>query len=172
MRLMGKLLSSLAILVVIIIQQGCGFYSFSGTSICAEVETFSVSFFENNAAIVSPLLSQTITEELKQKFISETNLSIQEGEGDFQFTGSITRFEVTPVAAQSADIASQNRLTIYVDVKLECEKCPESAFEQEFQGFLDFDAAADFSSVENDLIDEIVNEQLIQKIFNKAAINW
>ena len=67
--------------------QSCGFYSFSGTSIPQEVKTFSVSYFDNNAPINSPLLSQTITEGLKQKFISETNLSIEERNGDFDFSG-------------------------------------------------------------------------------------
>lgn len=171
MKLMGKLIVSIGLLCILITQQSCGFYSFSGTSICAEVETFSVVFFENNAAIVSPLLSQTITEELKQKFISETNLSIQENKGDFLFSGTITKFEVTPVAAQASDVASQNRLTIAVEVKLVCDKCPESEFEQPFQNFMDFDASEDFSSVEDDLIRDI-SEMLIQSIFNKAAINW
>ena len=66
------------LLLAIVALQSCGFYSFSGTSIPQEVKTFSVSYFENNAPINSPLLSQTITEGLKQKFISETNLSIEE----------------------------------------------------------------------------------------------
>ena len=172
MKSTGKFFLGICIIAVFTVQQSCGFYSFSGTSICAEVETYSVSFFENNASIVSPLLSQTMTEELKQKFISETNLSIQEKDGDYEFSGSITKFEVTPVAAQNTDVASQNRLTIVVSAKLVCEKCPESSFEKDFNGFLDFDATEDFSSVENQLVGDIVKDQLVQKIFNEAAINW
>jgi hypothetical protein len=99
------------LLLAIVAFQSCGFYSFSGTSIPQEVKTFSVSYFENNAPINSPLLSQTITEGLKQKFISETNLSIEEQNGDFDFSGEITSFTVTPVSAQSTDNAQLNRLT-------------------------------------------------------------
>ena len=117
-----RLKTNIAILSVFMmglsLLSSCGFYSFSGTSIDPKVETFSVSFFENNASIVSPLLSQTITENLKQKFISETNLSIVENDGDFSFSGVITGFSVAPVSAQSTDDASLNRLTIMVDVKL------------------------------------------------------
>jgi hypothetical protein len=149
----------------------CGFYSFSGTSICAEVQTYSVDFFENNAPIVSPLLSQKITEDLKQKFISETNLSIEERAGDFHFTGAIVDYVVTPVAAQATENAQLNRLTIKVEVKLVSPKCPKSAFEQTFSNFQDFDATQDFNTVENDLIDEI-SQMLVQSVFNKAAINW
>lgn len=149
----------------------CGFYGFSGTSIDPKVKTFSVAFFENKAPIVSPLLSQTITEKLKQKFITETSLSITENEGDFKFTGYITSFIVAPISAQNTDNASLNRLTIMVNVKLVSDKDPKSAFEQTFTNFQDFDAAKDFSQVETELVNEI-SDMLIQTIFNKAAINW
>jgi len=154
-----------------IVLQSCGFYSFSGTSIPQEVKTFSVSYFDNNAPINSPLLSQTITEGLKQKFISETNLSIEERNGDFEFSGEITSFTVTPVSAQSTDNAQLNRLTIQVAVKLVCASDDKISFEQTFSNFQDFDATLNFSDVENDLVEEI-SEMLIQSIFNKAAINW
>ena len=160
-----------AMILASIVLQSCGFYSFSGTSIPQEVKTFSVSYFDNNAPINSPLLSQTITEGLKQKFISETNLSIEERNGDFDFSGEITSFTVTPVSAQSTDNAQLNRLTIQVAVKLVCASDDKISFEQTFSNFQDFDATLNFSDVENDLVEEI-SEMLIQSIFNKAAINW
>ena len=162
--LSGMILASMAL-------KSCGFYSFSGTSIPQEVKTFSVSYFDNNAPINSTLLSQTITEGLKQKFISETNLSIEERNGDFEFSGEIISFTVTPVSAQSTDNAQLNRLTIQVAVKLVCASDDKISFEQTFSNFQDFDATLNFSDVENDLVEEI-SEMLIQSIFNKAAINW
>lgn len=158
-------------LVIVFSQWSCGIYSFSGSSIPPEVETFSVDFFQNKAAIVAPVLSQTMTEKLKSKFISETNLSIQEEEGDFEFSGVITGYTVSPVAAQNSEDANLNRLTITVTAKLVCDKKPELSFEQSFQNFQDFDARTNFSSIESSLIDEI-SDMLIQQIFNKAAINW
>lgn len=160
-----------AIFVPLTLLYSCGFYSFSGTSIAPEVKSFSVGFFENNAPIVSPLLSQKITEDLKQKFISETNLSIQERDGDFHFTGTIVEYIVAPVAAQTNENAQLNRLTIKVEVKLVSDKDPKSAFEKPFTNFQDFDATSDFNSVEADLIEEIA-QMLVQSIFNEAAINW
>lgn len=171
MKLRIKIFILATMTMAITVLPSCGFYSFSGTSIAPEVETFSVGFFENNAPIVSPLLSQKITEDLKQKFISETNLSIQEQDGDFHFTGNIVDYVVTPVAAQATENAQLNRLTIKVDVKLVSDKDPKSAFEQTFANFQDFDASEDFNAVEEELISEI-SEMLVQSIFNKAAINW
>jgi hypothetical protein len=166
-----KIVVAVALLGAMMLQQSCGFYTFGGTSIDPKVNTFSVSFFQNSAPIVSPLLSQTITEKLKQKFISETNLSIKEIDGDFSFSGVITGFTVAPVAAQSTDNASLNRLTITVQVKLVSAKDPKSAFDESFTNFQDFDANRDFSSLEGQLVTEI-SDMLVQTIFNKAAINW
>lgn len=149
----------------------CGIYSFSGSSIPEDVKTFSVDFFQNKAAIVAPVLSQTLTEKLKSKFISETNLSIQENEGDFHFSGEIVKYTVNPVSAQNSDNANLNRLTIAISAKLVCEKHPELSFEVPFENYQDFDAATNFSTIESQLIDEI-SDMLIQQVFNKAAINW
>lgn len=161
----------LFICLISLLMPSCGFYSFSGTSIPPEVKSFSVNYFENTAPIISPLLSQTITEGLKQKFISETNLNITEQNGDFNFSGEITSFVVAPVSAQSTDNAQLNRLTIKVAVKLECVSDESISFEETFSNFQDFDATVNFSDVENDLVEEI-SDMLIQSIFNKAAINW
>ena len=135
------------------------------------MKTFSVSYFDNNATLVSPLLSQEFTEKLKQKFIEETNLEIVSSGGDFDFSGEITGYTIAPASAQSTDNASVNRLTITVSVKLDCEKNPASAFDQPFEHFEDFDANTNFSTVETTL-NESVTDFLVQKIFNKAAINW
>jgi hypothetical protein len=171
-----KLKSKLFVIALVVISlTGCKIeklgYSFAGTSIPPEVKTFSVAFFENNAPINSPLLSQTFTEKLKQKFIEETSLDIETSNGDFSFSGSIVGYTIAPVSAQSTDNAQLNRLTITVNVKLDCPKKPSLNFEQPFSNFEDFDATLNFSTVEDELIDEITI-MLVQQIFNKAAINW
>ena len=46
---------------------GCGYkvnYSLSGASIPPDAKTFSVAYFPNNATMVSPILSSTLTEAL------------------------------------------------------------------------------------------------------------
>lgn len=149
----------------------CGFYSFTGTSIPPDIEHFSVQYFQNNASIVAPLLSQNFTEKLKNKFISDTRLQIVTSNGDFNFSGYIRDYRIEPVAIQGDATTNLNRLSITVHVKMECSKHPKLAFEQDFVSFMDFDATRNFSSIESTLIEEIT-EMLVQQIFNKAAINW
>ncbi|MCC6720618.1 MAG: hypothetical protein IT243_00320 [Bacteroidia bacterium] len=147
-----------------------GCYSFQGASIPPDVNTFSVGFFENKAAIVNPSLSNTFTEKLKDK-MNNTRLNFIRENGDFSFSGYITEYIVEPIAMQGDANTTKNRLKISINVKFECIKHPEKNFEQTFSNFQDFDANKNFSTLENDLVKEITN-QIVQEIFNKAAVNW
>lgn len=169
MALKNKWIAGIA--VVLMSLSSCGFYSFSGTSIPADITTISIGYFDNRADIVAPLLSQSFTEMLKDKFISETNLDVVTENGDYEITGYIARYTITPAAIQDDATTAQSRLTISVQAKLECEKYPKQNYDQQFTKFTDFDANANFASIENDLIEEI-NIMIVQEIFNKTAINW
>jgi len=149
----------------------CGFYKFNVVSIDPSVQTVSVNYFDNIAAIVNPTLSTTISDKLRNKFISESSLDLVESEGDFDFSGSVIRYDIAPVAAQDNATATLNRLTIVVQVELECEKATKHAFSSSFTQFEDFDANKSLSDVETDLI-ESISENIINEIFNKATLDW
>lgn len=143
----------------------------NGVTIPPDIETISIAYFDNKAPIINPLLSQQVSEKMKNKFISETQLRLIASGGDFTVTGEITDYTVEPVAVQTNTSSTLNRLKITIKAKLECEKHPKLNFEQSFTQFQDFDANRTFSSVETKLTDEIT-DMLIQEIFNKIAINW
>jgi outer membrane lipopolysaccharide assembly protein LptE/RlpB len=150
---------------------GCGVYSFTGAAIAPEVKTVSVDFFPNRASTVQPALSQTFTEKLRDKFVSQTNLTMTTARGDLSFEGQITDYVTQPIAIQGNDQAALNRLTITVKVKFENAIDSKQNFESSFARYSDYDSRQPLSSVELDLINEICN-QLVDDIFNKAVINW
>lgn len=147
---------------------GCGIYSFTGATI--EVETISIAFFENRSALINPTLSQIFTESLKDRFISQTKLNLVEIEGQWQLKGAITSYQVTPIAA-TANEASLNRLSIIVNVEFIDITKDDNKWTQSFSRFSDFDATQSLSEVEEALVEDI-NEQLVNDIFNKVAVNW
>ena len=58
---------------------GCGVsvkYSLSGASIPPDARTFSVAYFPNNATMVSPILSSTMTDALVDIFTRRTRLML------------------------------------------------------------------------------------------------
>ena len=146
-------------------------YSLSGASIPPDAKTFSVAYFPNNAPMVVPILSATLTDELTQRFASRTNLSqVTEG-GDFAFEGEIIGYTSTTSSVASGDYALQNRLTITVKVKFTNAIDDKMSFNRNFSAYADYDSTKLLTEVEGALIAEIV-EQLVTDIFMASASNW
>ncbi|REJ85031.1 MAG: hypothetical protein DWQ44_05640 [Bacteroidetes bacterium] len=143
----------------------------TGASISPEVKTISVKFFQKTSALGPSSLGQTFTESLKDKFISQTNLTFVDRDADLTFEGSIPSYSVTPLAIQANETAARNRLSISVQVKFTNIKDEKQSFETSFTRYSDFESSVNIATIEDQLIKEI-NEQLIDDIFNKAVINW
>jgi len=150
---------------------GCGIYSLNGGSVPPGSETISVELFENNAPLIVPTLAQDMTEALKDRFVSQTNLRVVNYEGDLRFSGAITQYAVAPIAIQGDETAAQNRLTINAKVKFEVPDHPEMNWENGFSQFSDFPATTSLSDVETSLIEDIL-DKITLDIFNKALSNW
>ena len=91
-------------------------YSFTGASISPDIKTVSIQYFPNMARLVNPNLSQVFTESLKEKFLSQTNLSLVNNIGDLNFEGEIVEYYTKPMAIQGDETAALNRLTIKIRV--------------------------------------------------------
>lgn len=153
---------------------GCGYtvkYSLSGASIPPDAKTFSVAYFPNNAAMVAPILSSTFTDALADKFSRQTRLvQVSEG-GDFAFEGEITNYTSTTATVGSNDVATQNRLTITVQVRFTNAVDEKASFNKSFSAFSEYDTSMALQDAESALIPEIV-DQLVQDIFQASASNW
>ena len=169
---MKKLLSTLLLAVTLLTLGGCsGGYSFTGASIPAEAKTISITQFPNYASTVNPQLSQKLYDGLQQMFSSQTSLGVTSDDGDLQITGEITDYSTRASSIGSDDNVATNRFTISIKVTFTNRFDPKANFEQSFSRFKDYAASRDFSSVEQSLTDEIVNE-LCEDIFNKSVVNW
>lgn len=167
-----KKLAYIFVLFVAVAIFGCKpRYSLSGATIPVEAKTVSVAFFANNTTLGNPSISQKFTEKLRDVVSTQTNLSLMKQNGDLKFEGSITDYNIAPVAIQSNDQAASNRLTITVIVKYSNKFDETKSFEQNFTRFADFKASEAISSQEDALLTEI-NRQLTEDIFNKAFNNW
>lgn len=146
-------------------------YSFTGASISPETKTVSVQYFTNVSPQINPSLSQLLTESIKDKFVSQTSLVVMQRDADMNFEGQITDYRVSPVAITSDQYASQNRLTITVQVKFTNKKNPELNYSKSFSQYEDFPGNQQLIQVESTLSKEIV-DKLVDEIFNAAVANW
>ncbi len=146
-------------------------YSFTGASIAPNVKTFSVYYFPNRAKLVNPNLSQQFTDGLQEKLIKQTSLNQISENGDLEFNGQITEYDVRPMNIVQGDLAAQNRLTIGIKVKFTNNKDHEQDWEKTFTAYEDFDSNNSLSTVEDSLVPEII-KKLTDDIFNASVANW
>ncbi|MBB2146603.1 hypothetical protein GM921_13960 [Pedobacter sp. LMG 31464] len=171
---MKKVLFILAVIAL----SGCG-YKFNGAS-TEGLKTVNVQFFENNAPLVVPNLSQLFTEDLKERIRTQSRLSITQNEADVTFEGRITGYDIKPIAIQdnARPIAGANRLTITVQVKYTNNTKAEGAgslsksFDQSFTAFEDFSLAGQSLQSQEQALIKKVNVKLTENIFNQAFAQW
>jgi hypothetical protein len=146
-------------------------YSFTGVTINQQIKTVSIQYFDNRAPLVQAQLSQVFTDALRDKIQGQTSLNLVTGYGDVDFSGEIKNYETRPQAITGAETAALNRLSITVRVKFDNVIEPDKSFDTSFTRYEDYDSSKDPSSVEEELIKQIV-ENLVEDIFNKAFVNW
>ncbi len=160
----------LILLTTVFSFQGCGIYSFTGASY-GTAKTVSIDYFQNRSTYVNADLSNTITEALKDRFVSQTPLTLVKSGGDLHFEGTITGYTISSVGIKAGETASLNRLTITLKVTFTNETAPENDFDKSYTRYSDYDVSSSFNSVESALVEEIT-KQLIDDMFNDSVVNW
>lgn len=146
-------------------------YSFTGASISPDVKSVSISPFPNLAPIVNPTLSASFTEQLKDRFMSQTSLNLVEAGGDLDFSGEIVDYQVVPTAIQGDETAAMNRFSVTIRVQFTNHKDEKASYNRSFSAYEDFSSSQAFQSVEQALVESIL-EKLVEDIFNAAVANW
>jgi len=150
---------------------GCGIYSFSGTSLSPDIKSVTIVNFTMATSGGPANLTLQFNEKMKEYYQRNTNLALLPSNGDLQVEGSITGYEVSPVAPTANDQAALNRLTVTIQVKFINNKDEEKNFDQSFSFFKDFPQSQTINQVESRLIPPIL-DQIVQDIFNKSAGDW
>ena len=148
----------------------CVSYKFVGVDIPAQAQTVTIKQFQNNASLVNLKLSNEITTQLRDKFQSNTRLSLVDSRGDLSIEGEITNYALSSVAL-GTDRATMNRLTITIRIKYENRFEEEKNVEQSFSRYQDFSSSENLQAIEDRLINEIC-EALIDDIFAATVGNW
>lgn len=166
----------LLMILLLFTAAGCKIsYSLSGASISPEVKSVFIDYFRNRSKVINPTLSQTFTEAMKDKFVNETGLSLHTDQGDLEFSGEITGYDVRPLSVQKSesgmDFASMNRLTITVKVIFVNNKDHDQDFNTSFSAYFDWNSSKTINQVENEAV-QAITTQLIDDIFNKSVANW
>ncbi len=154
-------------------------YSFSGSSLKDE-KTIQINEFPNNAALVNPALSQQFSTDIQNRFLQRTTLKGTKQNPDILVEGEITDYAINPTTISSTTTTtnaggiiqdSQNKLTITVKVHYENKLHPELSFDRTYSDEATFNSNLSQSDIETSQV-KIVNERIINKIFNDIVANW
>ncbi len=167
-------------LLFILALSACGIgiqYSMIGTTTTAE--TIAVAEFYNNADLGPANMAQTLTNEIKDYFIQNSNLRVVQEQGELFLEGEITSYSLTPIAPVATgqgnrDItrASSTRLTITVKATYINTLDENLSFkDKSFSFYKDFPNDVNLSDFEEQYVREIF-DRIINDIFNASVANW
>lgn len=155
-------------------------YSFTGSSLSPETKTIEIRDFPNNAPLMNASLSQEFSTAIQNRFLQRTTLKGTKEKPDILIEGEITDYSITPttisssVNAPGGNIqAAQNKLTITVRVHYENNVPNEESksFDRTYSDEAVFSSDLDINTIETSQV-KVVNERIINKIFNDIVANW
>jgi len=168
---MKKLFYIVTFIFSLLLIVSCGIYSFTGGD-TGKAKTLQIDFFRNNAPLIEPTLSQKFTEDFRDLFTRQTNLSLVNVSGDIHFEGEITDYRITPMSATAQQTAAQNRLTITINVRYFNKFIEKDNFEKAFSFYYDYPANTQLiGSALETAFNEII-QRLTQDIFNASVAKW
>ena len=150
---------------------GCSVYNFTGTG-KIDAKTFQVSYFPNNAELIEPGIDRTFTLTLQDLIQNQTNLNLVKNGADLSYEGEITDYRISPMTATADQKASQNRLTIRVNVRFTNKNKETDNFEKQFDFYHDYDARQQLTGETKNLAIKEIFERITQDIFNESLAKW
>ena len=156
---------------LLLIISSCGFYTFSGASISAEIKNIKIGYFINEAENFKVNLDRDITQKLTDFIIEQTDLSVNNNNYEIEINGKIISYDISPISISSNDFANQNRLSISVNIDFKNYINEKENYNQKFTRYVDYKSDQNLEEIESELTDQILEEICID-IFNKTFVNW
>ncbi|MFT4968829.1 MAG: hypothetical protein ACI9O4_000562 [Chitinophagales bacterium] len=163
---------AIGILSILVLMSACKIYSFSGANINPDIKTISVAYIFNKSGNGPASASDIFTNLLKDKMITNTNLTMTNTNGDVYFAGEISNYNYTIQAPSGNTTSDLRRITMAVTVSYYNRIDEIESFEQKtFTRFADYPVSEDLTAIEETIITEI-STQLVDDIFNAAFVKW
>ena len=147
-------------------------YKFNGANINYQTtHSISVAEFPNNAPMVNPLLSNALSEGIRDIYQRQTRLQVLQKGGDLELEGEIVGYDLSQGAIGVTSYASESKLTIRVNVHFTNNINPEESFDRSYSVFRTFDSSMLLSDVQDELCTAMITE-LAESIYNDTVARW
>lgn len=165
------------LILLAVLVSGCKIYSFSGASIDPKAKTVRLNNFENKAQFINPSLAPQLLAAVQKKIVGQTRLSqVNSDNADYEISGYVSSYGVS-TSGISNQQASSSRLVATFHLVFHNHLDPTGKtvgpadFEDDVTSSVDFPASSSFSTVEAQLLTQIVTN-MSNDIFNRLFSNW
>ena len=148
-------------------------YKFNGSSINYDkVKTISFENFPNrSAAFVWGPMESMFNTALQDIYVQQTRLKQVRQGGDLELSGEITNYNAYNKGIGSDGYSTMAELRMTVNVRFVNNTNHAEDFEQQFSASREYNSSQQLSSVQEDLVDQMIDE-IVEQIFNATVANW
>lgn len=170
---MGRPTLAGALLLLLAVVPGCGYYSFTGASIPPHLKTVAIPLVEDNSLSPLTTLGETLTELLISRFVRQTSLSLETNEEDANavLTATITRYANAPTSVTGEERAELNRVSVTVSVRYYDNVEDKEILQRTFQSFEDYNPLEGGLDAEEEAARSAL-ANIADDIFTAATSNW
>lgn len=148
-------------------------YKFNASSINYDkVKTISISKFPIRSAYVWSPMESMFYNSLTDEYAQKTKLQLVSRNGDLQLSGEIVEYSQTNKAISADGFSSQIQLKMTVNVRfVNNTNHAEDLSDQKFSATAEYDSSQQLNSVQEDLVQEMIDD-IVDQIFNATVANW
>ncbi len=146
-------------------------YKFTGTSINYDIiKTIQIDNIANRASYGWAPMEAMFNNELQDLYANQTRLKLVKRGGDLQIAGEITGYDQFNKSISSDGLSAQVQLKMTVNIRFNNNKTNES-WERQFSATSQYDATMQLTSVQEDLVTEMIRD-ITEQIFNATVADW
>ena len=147
-------------------------YRFNGASIdYSKTKTIQIADFPIRSSYVWAPMASIFNNKLKDIFANHTRLIQVRRNDDMKIEGEITQYSQRNKAVTAEGTSAQAELSMTVNVRFTNNANHNEDFEQQFTATASFETTQSFTSVQEQLVTEMV-EDITDQIFNATVANW
>ncbi|MBP5257244.1 MAG: LptE family protein [Prevotella sp.] len=147
-------------------------YKFNGASIdYTKTKTIQIAEFPIRSAYVWGPMGNIFNNKLKDVYNDHTKLIQVKRNGDLKIEGEITNYTQRNKSVSSEGYSAQTELSMTVTVRFTNNQNHSEDFEKQFTAAKSYETTLSLSSVQEQLVTEMVDE-IVDQIFNATVANW
>lgn len=170
-RLIHPLLLSILFVSGVLINFGCGAYSFTGASVPSHLKTIAIPVAEDKSPAAIPGLRESLTDELIKKFINDNSLQVTDrSKADATLECVITSVTDAPSIVSAGEQITSRRITINVNVIYKDLVQRKTIFDDNFSNYGDYVPGEATNERENAITNAI--DKISEDILLAVVSGW